>query len=211
MANFHGDKVTMAELRGRLQAGIRAARELDDVKRALFNGEGGDIGLTNSLSAILAHEAPGFIAGCHADEKAFEDAEAMLCNVLGLFVESGALLVQVLTTFDRPGFGLDKQKTLGKLGAMGSHADNLLTLLGVTMDDVEADGLSPVTAERTLLEGDPELIPVFEVGKAEPVRHVPREPLKLTPPDTVGKCQTASQCPTPVACAADPKACRLAG
>jgi NTP pyrophosphatase (non-canonical NTP hydrolase) len=61
--SYHGQKVTMVELRAACQDAIRAGEQLDLIKKALFYGKGESIGLTASIGARNAIEAPFLIAG----------------------------------------------------------------------------------------------------------------------------------------------------
>lgn len=233
--HFHGDKVTVAELRGRIIDAIRAGNALDQVKKALFYGKGNDIGLTNSNNVKLAMSAPAAIAGMSGPigaAKALpwneDQAVIVLHMIIGVVTEGTEMLEALLKALDGEA-PPDRINLLEEGGDVLWYLANYFTALGSDFETefgrnnaklrkrfpagfTERHAIDrDTTAEREVLEGQGDLLPVYQVGQAEPIDYVPREPLKLTAPDTVGSCQSASQCPTPIVCRTGNKACHLAG
>lgn len=92
-SQFHGDMVSMAELRKRMKAAIDALEALDEVKKALFYRKGNPIGITVTANAALSFDAVHRMAGTDADsEQGYEEYDRtvqILHAVLGLATESG--------------------------------------------------------------------------------------------------------------------------
>lgn len=180
---YHGDKVSMAELRGRMIDGVRAGNALDQVKKALFYGKGDDIGMTQSTAARTALAAPAMIAGLTVQREA-DDAKGPLPEVwtedqatiilhmaLGKFTEAAEFLEAVLLAMNGEA-PPDRINLLEEIGDGLWYDANALEALGSSFPAEMArnnaklrlrfpEGFTEdkainrnVTAERTLLEGE---------------------------------------------------------
>lgn len=197
---FHGDKVSLAELRGRLIDGIRAANALDEVKKALFYGKGNDIGATHSTAARTAITAPAMIAGLTRNDgdyphDAWSEVQAtvVLHMVIGKFTEAGELLETLYNALNGEA-PPDRVNLLEEVGDGLWYDANMLTALGSSFEEVmtmnnaklrmrfpegftEHDAANRnLNGERELLEdfASGDMLPVHVVGIAEPVGYVSR-------------------------------------
>lgn len=136
--SYHGQKVTMAELKAAAAEVIKAGNRLDRIKKALFYGKGDDIGLTNSIGATNAIEAPFLIAGVPiplltaslTDCERFDvkRAEVILHMVIGKVTEAAEALEAVTKAMNGEP-PIDRVNLLEEIGDGLWYDANLLTEL----------------------------------------------------------------------------------
>jgi NTP pyrophosphatase (non-canonical NTP hydrolase) len=136
--SYHGQKVTMAELKAACAEVIKAGDRIDRIKKALFYGKGDDIGLTNSIGAVNALAAPFAIAGVPiplltehlTDSERFDvkRAEVILHMVIGKVTEAAEALEAVTKAMNGEP-PIDRVNLLEEIGDGLWYDANLLTEL----------------------------------------------------------------------------------
>jgi hypothetical protein len=139
---FHGEKVTLAELRSALQQFADAGNRLDKIKKAIFYGKGEDVGLTQSIGAVNCIAAPYMLAGVpitaeaistgHAQDDAAQ-AEIFIHGIIGKATEAAELIEALQAAI----FGereLDKVNVLEEIGDGFWYDAILLQALGYTFE-----------------------------------------------------------------------------
>ena len=137
---YHGNKVTMAELRSAMAEVSKAGVRLDKIKKALFYGKGDDLGLTNSIGARNALEAPFLLAGVPipllstslTDDEVNEvkQSEIILHMVIGKVTEAAEALDAVAAVINGQTHPLDRVNLLEEIGDGFWYDSNLLEVLG---------------------------------------------------------------------------------
>lgn len=133
---YHGEKVTLAELRKALLAFIEAGNQLDKIKKALFYGKGENIGMTASVGAVNCDQALVMFSGYNegqpaegltAAERHF--AEVMVHGTIGKATEA----VEEVELLHKTIFGFtkfDPVNMLEEIGDGGWYDAIRLPLLG---------------------------------------------------------------------------------
>lgn len=139
---FHGEKVTLIELKKALQTFINAGNELDKIKKALFYGRGESIGMTNAPEARLCDQAlvmfNGYNEGGPADQLTAEErhmAEVVIHAIVGKATESAESVELLFKTI----FGFNKFDRTNALEEVGDGFWYDAILLGVLGSDFDAE------------------------------------------------------------------------
>lgn len=133
---FHGDMVSLAELRRAMTEFMAASEKLDKIKKALFYRKGEAIGATNSTEAQLSDRALTMFHGFTQDsdpagltDEQRYSAEVVIHGIIGKATESGEaveLLFKTIFTFA----SFDETNLLEEIGDGWWYDAILLDLLG---------------------------------------------------------------------------------
>ena len=174
---FHGEKMTLAELKKRMRLAIEAGESLDEAKKALFYGRGDDLGLTASIGAVFATEAPGLIAGTfdgRVDAWPVGTAEVMLHMALGKVTEAAEFLEAILKALNGKN-PPDRTNLLEEIGdglwydanALNYLASTFENEMGRNIDKLRArfpQGFSEHDANKRDLENERQILENFNTA-----------------------------------------------